>query len=365
MPEVPGAGMTERRSVLPPRRRGPIPRPVGVLVEPVYRAVVGRRNRGFDDGKRVTTLKTPVISVGNLSVGGTGKTPMVMHLVTVLRDAWRTPIVAMRGYKARDGRMSDEQAVYLDRFPDLAIVAQPDRIAGLRRARRTTEFDCIILDDGFQHRFIARDLDIVMIDATRDPFADRCLPAGWLREPVTSLARAQVAVITHAERVPDAAVDRLTERLRGAMSADALIAVAEHGWGHLRIGDQRDAVAWLARRSVVVACGIGNPRAFVEQVVAAGARVERTEIVADHHAWTEADLRRLAGMASGADALVVTEKDWVKLREVAGSVDLPCPVVRPALELVFRSGADLLQERVVEATRPRSERPRDARARAC
>ncbi len=156
----------------------------------------------------------------NLSVGGTGKTPMVMHVLRVLLERGYRPCVAMRGYsKSKDGA-ADETDAYRRAFPEVPIMAQPDRIAGLRSLLERTpaekQFDRVVLDDGFQHRQIARDLDVVLIDATpgRSVFADRLLPAGWLRERVGSLARASAVVLTHAELASREHIDALRGAIR-------------------------------------------------------------------------------------------------------------------------------------------------------
>src|ERR1043165_360740 len=162
-------------------RRGPVPGAVGRLLARGYAWEIGRRNRRYDAGRGVVRFDRPVISVGNLSVGGTGKTPMVAHIVGLLLEAGRRPCIAMRGYAGRGG-MSDEAEEYRGRFPGIPIVARANRTLGLielfSREHETggQQTDCIVLDDGFQHRRIARDLDVVMVDASRDPFDDALLP---------------------------------------------------------------------------------------------------------------------------------------------------------------------------------------------
>lgn len=340
------------------RDRPPVPAWLGRPLEPVYRAVVARRNRAFDTGRRVFRPPVPVLSVGNLSVGGTGKTPMVMRLIEVLRAAGHTPMVAMRGYRARPGQPSDEQAEYLARFPGLAIVAQPDRAAGILAALRAapSSADCIILDDGFQHRFVARDLDIVLIDATRSPTTDRCLPAGWLREPIESLGRAQVAVLTHAESVGPAALNTLEAALLG-INPRLVVARASHAWTSLVSDAGALPVSWLSGKRIVVACGVGHPAPIFAQARAAGADVVHECAFPDHHRWAVADLRSLAARQPAADALLVTAKDWVKVAPLAGSLALPWPIVRPVLSLHFDAGEPALITRVLEAvTLPPSPR---------
>ena len=312
----------------------------------LYGMEVARRNRRWDRGIGVERLDRPVVSVGNLSAGGTGKTPMVRWVVGVLRAGGRRPAVAMRGYKAGPGGESDEAREHREAMPGVPVVARPDRAAGLRASFATEEgrsVDCVVLDDGFQHRRLARDLDIVLVDASRPPDRDALLPRGFLREPLTSLARAHAAVVTHAEMVDDREVGRLVERLGAELPEGAPVGVTEHRWVSLRRPGSPDGdldVGWLRGRRVVAACAIGHPEAFLRGLERAGvASVSGGLVLRDHDAFGP---RRLAALRAlirdhEPDALVVTAKDWAKLSEHAGSFG--CPVVVPRLELRWRSGA--------------------------
>jgi len=329
------------------RARPPVPGPIGRLGERFYRAAIDRRNAAFDLGQGVVRLSVPVISVGNLSVGGTGKTPMVMRAVEWLLDAGRRPAIAMRGYRARPGEPSDEEAEYRDRFTDVAIVAQPDRAAGLAPLIEEGEVDSVVLDDGFQHRQLDRDLDIVLLDATRPFDQDRCLPAGWLREPAESLARAGAVVLTRIDQANEATVERLRRAVEAA-TGHPPTAECAHGWESVRVGTEDRPVEVLCGRSVVVACAIGNPESFVRACEGAGAIVSGTLVRRDHHAWNARDLRELRRLA-GLDAVVLTTaKDFVKLRGLDLG-DLSPRVAVPRLAIRFTSGEDALRDAVMQA----------------
>lgn len=352
--------------------RGPIPLWAGRLVEPVYAAAIDRRNRRFDAGRGVTRLDVPVISVGNLSVGGTGKTPMVMHVLGLLLRAGRRPCVAMRGYqrgRPTDGRLPDETDSYRRRFPDVPIVAQPDRLAGLRALMQAAGVDgpdCVVLDDGFQHRRLARDADLVLIDATRPPSADRLLPAGWLREPIRSLARATSVIVTHAQCATPEDLASIDAAVRAQRSdRRGVDAVTRHVWTGLLAGtpgvDETPApLDVLAGARVLGCCAIGNPGAFLHSLRATvgpgGGGVVEAMTLPDHDPYAPATLDRLIARARAAkaDAIVVTDKDWSKLRHVPAD-RWPCPVWRPVLELVFDRGADALEADIARAlaARPR------------
>lgn len=348
-------------------RPGPVPAPIGSLGVPLYRFEITRRNRLYDRGRGVSSVDRPVISVGNLSVGGTGKTPTVRALLDVLLDAGHHPCVAMRGYKSTPQCESDEAAAHRRAFPAVPVVAQPDRIAGLKALFETEvgrAVDSIVLDDGFQHRRLARDLDVVLIDATRSPFADRLLPAGWLREPTSSLARADAVIVTHADRVPGTTLDTLTDRI-ASVSPSSLIATSRHSWTGFQVVEEgierAEPVSWLAGQRVVGVCAIGNPAPFFESVEfacsppvdgaprgAVLARIARR----DHDPFDSSTVERIAGeaRAHGADALVITEKDWSKLAAVPETA-WPCPIVRPRLRIEFLQSGDALRRLVLETVR--------------
>ncbi len=314
-------------------RRPPLPA-LGTPLEPLYRAAVNKRNRDFDNGRRVTRLPIPVVSVGNISVGGTGKTPMVRWIINTLRDLGANPGIAMRGYGRKHAGVSDEQQEHADRLPDTPIAANPDRIAAIRELIEHHHADCAVLDDGFQHRFAARDLDIVLIDATRSPFADRCLPAGWLREPVESLARAHAIVITRSTLVEPHALSQLDRQLR-RIAPDALVVRADHHWAALDTQFGPQPVSWLNGRPTIIACAIGNPDAFIAQARARGARVIDTIIRRDHHHWTRRDADRILSLArptTRQGALLTTHKDWVKWRRLDDE-RLNAAAVRPIVEM--------------------------------
>ncbi len=333
--------------------------PIGRGLARVYGAVVARRNRAFDAGRGVVAFDRVCISVGNLSVGGTGKTPMVTWLIAQLRAAGHDPCVAMRGYGAVDG-LSDEAAEYRATFDDLPIVAQPDRAGGLIQlfgSERGARVDAIVLDDGFQHRKVAREVNLALIDATRDPFADELLPAGWLREPVGSLARATHAVITRADRVDPRALAALRESV--AQLVPGPVATARHAWTGLEIFEgptvRSESVAALRGRRVLVVCAIGNPRALVAQVrEAVGVQTPAPEpiLLRDHDPYSSATVHAIQRAARAAELVLTTGKDWAKLG-ARWTSDVPVAVPRLAMQ-VDGAGEEILAD-ALEAIRKASE----------
>ncbi|MFA6045132.1 MAG: tetraacyldisaccharide 4'-kinase [Phycisphaerales bacterium] len=351
MPPAPTAANTASRS-------GPLPGALGSFCANLYRLAINLRNRRFDRGRGVIRFDRPVISVGNLSVGGTGKTPMVQHLVRLLREAGRHPAVAMRGYRspAGEGVKSDEALTYLDEFSDLPLVAQPDRVAGLIElfgSEVGERVDTVVLDDGFQHRRIGREVDIVLIDVTRSPFEDSLLPKGWLREPVESLSRASAVVITHAEAAEPERLATLEAEIR-QVATRALIASCGHAWSGFTVHrpggtSEPKHLNWLEFQRVFAACAIGNPQAFFDAARRLSPHgVVGTHAYRDHHDFTAAETETLAMAvkASGADLLLVTAKDWAKLRALPLR-GIPCAV--PTLELRWESGGDAIEKLVLDA----------------
>lgn len=288
------------------------------------------------------------ISVGNVSVGGTGKTPFVRWCAGELAAAGHRPSIALRGYASRGGA-SDEAEEYRDLMPGTPLAVGGDRAAAIAAMRvANPAVDCVVLDDGFQHRRLARDVDIVLVDAARPALGGRLLPAGWLREFPSVLRRADHVVVTRAREADEPALAALVEAMHGRPP----MAWTRYDWTGLRVaceGSVRDEpVDWVRGRPVVAAAAIGNPGAFLAQCEASGARVRSSEIRPDHAAYDRAAVERLAARARElADPVVLlTGKDWVKVREHAAGVAGVRWAV-PTMGLRFLSGEHALRAAVL------------------
>jgi tetraacyldisaccharide 4'-kinase len=283
----------------------------------VYGLGVWMRNALFDAGvRRVHRLPVPVVSVGNLTVGGTGKTPFVAWLVERARARGRRPGVLARGYRRAAGaELNDEGLLLAGRFPDLPQVQDPDRVRG-GRALVARGVDLIVLDDGFQHRRLHRDRDLVCLDAER-PFAGGLLlPAGNLREPRAALRRASAVVLTRAGAIAPPALAGLGARLRELAGERLAVFAAEHRPSDVRWrpADRVEPAAALAGRAVLLLSAIARPQTFAATVHDLGARVVAHVARRDHHAWEARELEQAASRARAQGAvLLVTEKDDVKL----------------------------------------------------
>jgi tetraacyldisaccharide 4'-kinase len=268
-----------------------------------FAAVVARRNAAYDRGEGVVRGAIPALSVGNLTVGGTGKTPVAAWFVRALRDAGATPALVLRGYG------DDEPAVHAVLNPGVPVVVDADRVAAVARAAREGA-DCVVLDDAFQHRRAARAVDVVLVSVDRWRDDVRLLPAGPFREPLSALGRASLVVLTEKAPAPGlrtvtrAAVTRVTR---------APVAVVRLVPGRLRTLDGTTEAApasWRGRRVLAVS-GIGDPASFARQLTALGLEVE-TLAFPDHHGYGDADVTRIVAAAAGAP-VVCTLKDAVKL----------------------------------------------------
>ncbi|MFO0871863.1 MAG: tetraacyldisaccharide 4'-kinase [Pirellulales bacterium] len=289
------------------------------LASLVYAVAMRWRNAAFRRGRRaIHRLTIPVVSVGNLTVGGTGKTPLVAWLAQWLANRGVRVVIVSRGYGARPGQPNDEARELADRLPQVPHLQQADRVAAGQRAIQRYDAQCLVLDDAFQHRRLHRDLDIVLLDAL-DPFGgDYLLPRGLLREPLSSLARAAVLVLTRADLVDEATRlairDRALAHAPHAVWLEAGLAPGEllrheHPPAHVRL---------LAGRPVAAFCGIGNPTGFRRTLQACGLQVVHWREFPDHHDYPQADqdeLTRWAASLSDVSAIVCTHKDWVKLSQ--------------------------------------------------
>ena len=332
------------------------------LAEPFYGFGVRLRNWTFDARiRRAHVAPRPVICVGNVTTGGTGKTPVVRWLADELRRRGHRPAVLMRGYKGQaspDGSIAgDEQQLLAELLrhpgqPPVPVIADPDRARGARRAMEIDpQVTVFLLDDGFQHRRLRRDFDLVLIDAA-NPFGHgHLLPRGLLREPLSALKRAHALLLTHVEAVDDAGAGEVERALRHH-NAFAPMYRCRHAHGGFIASDGRRDATELAGRRYLAFCGIGNPETFARQLQSTGGQCAATRFFGDHHAYTEADLEGLANLARSAasDVMITTEKDWVKLRSLNGATTVQPPIWRTELNIAFdrNDGAKLLEQVIAQ-----------------
>jgi tetraacyldisaccharide 4'-kinase len=272
--------------------------------EALYRGATHMRNALYDAGTLESiALDVPVISVGNVAVGGTGKTPVTAWIAATLRAAGRAPAVLHGGYA------DDEPALHRELNPAIPVVVGRDRVA-TGRAAIAAGANILVLDDAFQHRRLQRDLDIVLVAAESWSAHPRALPRGPWRESTSGLSRAHWIVVTRRTAAIDEA--RAVRARIAALFPAAEIAVlhlAARDWRHA--GLEAKAPATPAHALTAIA----SPHAFVENARSAGAIIDGVTFLPDHHEYSRDDVGDVLKSA-GTAPIVTTAKDWVKLRQL-------------------------------------------------
>jgi tetraacyldisaccharide 4'-kinase len=313
------------------------------LLEFPYGWFVRRLNSRFDRGvEEQQRVAAPVISVGNLTVGGTGKTPLVAWLAQWFESRQIAVTIISRGYGARRGRPNDEALELAARLPSVPHVQNPDRVAAAREALRSNSRQVLILDDAFQHRRLARDLDIVLLDAL-EPFGfEHMLPRGLLREPTEGLGRAQVVILSRSDAISSARRREIEMRVRGVAPEAAWVEM-EHGpVGLLAASGARRELSAMAGEKVAVFCGIGNPAGFRHTLAGGGIVVEALLELPDHCPYGPSELFQLEKWLHAVPnvrEVICTRKDLVKIPrdELAGkrlwALDVEVRIARGQEEL--------------------------------
>ena len=308
---------------------------------PIYAAAVARRNRSFDAGLGVERAARPVVSIGNLSTGGTGKTPVTLFLAEALIGAGIETAILSRGHGGRrredpmrvdpdtdPAASGDEPALMARRLGEGRVFVGRKRIEAARLALSSRpDLAALLLDDGFQHRALHRDLDLLLLDGSRLWGNGRMLPLGDLREPVSSVRRAPALIVTRARRVKDRAAVEAWWREHGSggpifwidfrLSRLRPVDPPTGDGIPLPALDPAPAFAW---------CGLGNPEAFFADLRGARVAIQGTACFGDHRGPSADELEGLDAEAAdiGAERLVCTEKDAVKLtNDHLGALTLP------------------------------------------
>ena len=329
--------------------------------------VASRARRAlYDQGLlRVHEISAPVISVGNITVGGTGKTPLVAWMAKVLARGGRGVCILTRGYGRLDSHdrvivsdgnevlaspecAGDEAYLLAEELKGCAaVISDADRVAAAQWAVANLKTDVFILDDGFQNLRIARNLDIVTIDAT-NPWGNRkVLPAGILREPLSALTRADCIVVTRADAAQQ--LDELENEL-GRLSNGVPVFRSRMKLARLRHASGEESSLGtdeITRSSVAAFCGIGNPESFFALLNREGYQLCYARALRDHHRYVQSDLDRIEreAVAKGAQALLTTAKDEVKLRSI--SIGVPCYAVDIEIEIEESEAFSTLIDRAI------------------
>lgn len=335
----------------------------------VYGAAIRGRNAWYDRRTHVRHAAVPVISVGNLAVGGTGKTPLVAWLARRLAAEGRTPAIVSRGYGGAAGHgpvlvstgtgprvdariCGDEPHLLARTLGGVIVIVGSNRVEGARAASEAGA-TVVILDDGFQHRRLARDLDVVLLDG-RSPFANgRLLPAGPLREPPASLARADVVVLTRLREGDPAS--RSVADVRGSGYTGPIVRAGHRTAGFATASGAPQG----APERALAFCGIGDPELFRTDLEACGVRPVALRAFRDHHAYSLATLDQLRSEATREGVpLVTTDKDLSRLEAIAGASLARLPLLVLRIDTVVWDDSALMTA-VRDALRSRAgKRPR-------
>jgi tetraacyldisaccharide 4'-kinase len=326
----------------------------------LYGGITTYRNQLYQRILKPVRLDAKIISVGNITVGGTGKTPFVETIARYLQNQGKQVVIQSRGYGRRsagfitvsDGKnllvtpdlAGDEPYLLARKLPGVPVIVGNDRLSATQQAIERFQPDVVILDDAFQHRRITRDLDIVLLD-TRRPWGNgRLLPAGPLRETPENINRAGLIVLTRSED------PKMTSLRLNALKMQTGIPIitSKHRpieWADIH-ANKAHALQHLQHKDLVAFCGIGNPDSFIKTLNEIGIKPLVTMNFKDHHWYTEKDMVKIKQTAvkSGATVLVTTEKDGVRL---IGLRDLDLPIYCLRIECTidrFELLNQLLQE---------------------
>ena len=291
-----------------------------------YLAVLNTRNTLYKKGiVRSSRLPVKVISIGNITTGGTGKTPLVEFSVKYIIESGRKVAVLSRGYggdnssQEGDGMVNDECLTLIENLQDIPVLAGRDRVKSGEKAINDFGVDCVVLDDGFQHLRLKRDLDVVVIDALNPFGGENLIPRGSLREPLQNLERADLFIISHCDQGNEQIIRSIYKKL-DQINHSASVCESIHRPVHFdTIADGSILeLEWLKGKRVYALSAIGNPESFSNTLKGLGADLIKHRVFQDHHVYTEEEIEDVISAAQllGADAIVVTQKDIVKIRKM-------------------------------------------------
>ena len=278
----------------------------------IYTAAVKCVDLSYRTGLRPgRKAAVPVVSVGNITLGGTGKTPFVIYIADLFQTRGRKTAVLTRGYGG------DESRMIMDELPDVPVIVGQDRVRSAGNAV-SEQAEVLILDDGFQHRRIARDLDVLLLDSFSLFGNGYLFPRGALREPVSALQRADIIVLTKSDRPGVPEKQSMIEKIR-SFSPSVPVVMARH-----RVTSLSDVTGTsypgdrLSGKKVCLASGIGDPEYFLFLVESLGGIVVSRHDYDDHHRYSQHDVERIRSgcAASGAELIIITRKDFVKIKHL-------------------------------------------------
>ncbi|MCY4402535.1 MAG: tetraacyldisaccharide 4'-kinase [Candidatus Poribacteria bacterium] len=350
------------------KQSGVIPNLFRILLMPLcwlYRSIVSIRNYCYNVGiRKQKKLPCTVISVGNIVVGGTGKTPAAATIARMLQKKGKRVAILLRGYKRRstkkvlfvsDGEnhlctreeSGDEADMLARQIINVPIVVGKQRYQTGKAALDRFNSEILILDDSFQHRQLARDLDIITIDATRPYGTNALLPIGSLREPKAAVQRADIILLTRTDAI-DIQIQNLRKQLK-SLAPNTLILESVHqptSLSPLNNKDKHSTIPLqdLKGKRILAVCGIGNPTAFVATIEKFHPEIVELFAFPDHHVYTESDIQNIHEQMKRCNTewIITTQKDEQKLAD--HTTELPILVL--AVELVITNGENVLLDKL-------------------
>ncbi len=317
-----------------------------------YSLLITLRNWAYDRRwLKVHSADVPVISVGNLTVGGTGKSPVVLWLAKWFRSHNVRVSIVSRGYRPGLDGLNDEAKEMETRLPDVPQVQNPDRVAAAKVACEELETELIVCDDAFQHRRLHRDLNLLVIDAT-EPFGyEFLLPRGLLREPIRALRRVDVVIVTRANQVDSQSLANIRTRVQRYAPKAAWVET-EHRPLQFRNASQRlGPIDSYQQKRVIAFCGLGNPKGFFDTLRSIGCHLIEEVAFPDHHHYVADDIQALIEIATQTGdiaAFLCTGKDLAKIDvDTLGEI----PLWSLDIELHILNGIEPLEDRLEEIRR--------------
>ena len=339
-------------------------RPGSLLILPVqmglwclslgYQLIIRCRNYMFRRGiLKTTQLSIPVISVGNITTGGTGKTPIVQYLAEQMIQRGQKTAILTRGYKRKDAQSNqttlvphdlqlstqwkaygDEPSLLASALEKAMVLVDADRVRSGTLAQNQYQADCIIMDDGFSHQYLGRTLNLVILDA-QNPFGyGYCLPRGLLREPLSALNRADAIIINRCEvGKPYPEIDAVIRRL-GLKIPIFRFSTECRGIRHLQTNEFIPISSLPENNRLLAVCGIGNPQGFQQTLSGLKLTVSRLQEYSDHYDYTPEDIVQLTQIASrdGAAGVITTSKDGLKIKELVQESTIPWYILEIAVK---------------------------------
>lgn len=308
------------------------PHPALFLFSLLYGLVIWLRNLFFDIGIfKSVDVGVPIISIGNITTGGTGKTPVVKNVAHIFLDAKKKTAIISRGYRRNtkgtvvvcDGNVilsdanasGDEPLLLAQQLKSAIVIVDEDRVRGAAKAIKEFGAEIIILDDGFQHRSIKRTKDIVLIDSQRSPFEEMLLPSGYRREFKSSFLRADAVIVTKVQDEKNAK-EILTDDFLQTVQHKFSSSFQPSGVKHL-FGGVQQSTDILKGHTAIAVCGIADPKSFERTLATCGVVVKKFIEFPDHHSFTKQDVDRIIRSFNEqkTDFILTTEKDAVRLKQ--------------------------------------------------